>query len=195
MLARLSTFFMSAPVVLVLGCGHQSTSITGGVVRGVVAEIQVNRFSLEVSHPSTDGGGSSLLPSGCTLRSGDQYSLRLTVAEPLYVYVEQHSSSVPVYRYPMVGQEAPQQSPRRVLLLPAEGFFRLDARPGLEAIYVVAARSPLSAEQLSVEIGQLAAQGIREVAETSNSRNRGEAIWGGLDGRGVGGLRFRIHHK
>lgn len=180
---------------LLLGCAHSGTIPPTEPSRGQAESTQANRFALEVSVPSSDGGGSSLLASGSTLRSGDRYSLKVTVTQPLYVYVEQHGATGPSFRFPSPEQPAPQQTPQAALLLPVDGFFRLDAKAGTESIYVVAARAPLSAQQLATEIGRLAAQQAREVAEPSNSRNRGELVWGGLDEHGIGGVSFRIRHE
>lgn len=157
--------------------------------------VKLDRFALEVQVPSTSGSGWNLLANGGTLRSGDRYSLNLSVAEPLYLYAEQQSKSGTQWRWPRAGESAAVQEPTRPLLIPETGFLTLDTKPGMEWIFVVAATSPLSDEQLGAELQRLAKEARRNEPANSNSQNRGEPVRGGLDSRGIGGISFKINHE
>ena len=157
--------------------------------------VQLKRFALEVQVPSENGSGWNLLANGGALRSGARYSLALTVEEPLFLYVEQQSAKKTQWRWPLAGTSAERQSKSQALLIPTQGFLTLDEKPGTEWIHVVAATAPLSEEALRNEMQRLAQEAARNGAAESNSRNRGEPVWGGLDGRGMGSISFKIEHE
>lgn len=163
--------------------------------RGGGTGAKLDRFALEVQVPAASGSGWNLLAHGGTLRSGDRYSLKLTVSEPLYLYAEQRSAGGTQWSWPPAGQRATVQSKSNPLLIPREGFLKLDGTKGTEWIHVVAATVSLSDEALQGELQRLAQEATRDEAEKSNSRNRGEPLRGGLDSRGIGGISFKINHE
>lgn len=152
-------------------------------------------FSLAVKSPDSPTDSESLLASGSTLKSGDRYVISLTVAKPLYLYVEQRASSGSTPLLPRAGETAQVTQPGPEITIPPSGFLQLDLNPGVEWIYEVAATKELTADQVRSEIEQAIQSGDRDPPQTSNPRNRGEAVWGKLDGRGIGVVRFKIVHQ
>lgn len=159
---------------------------------------KTGRFSLEVQLPKEGVLDPELLANGGTLRSGDRFALRLTVIEPLYLYVEQHAASGAISALHPPAADPPQTTvPGTALLLPASGSFQLDERIGRESIWVVASRSPLTPAQAGTAVSDAAATKTteRDPPPTTSVRGRGKVLWGGLDARGIGVIRFRLVHQ
>jgi hypothetical protein len=157
-------------------------------------------FSLEVLLPSEGGAEPELLENGGTLRSGDRFALRLTVLEPLYLYVEHHAASGGTgILHPSAPSQPAVTQPGLLLLVPSDGTLQLDERAGRESIWVVASRSLLSVEQARAAVKEAATGQTteREPPPTSTVRGtggRGKVLWGGLTESGLGVIRFRLSH-
>ncbi len=153
------------------------------------------QFSLAVKSPDSTTDSDSLLASGSALKSGDRYVISLTVAKPLYLYVEQRANSGSTPLLPRAGEAAQVTPPGPEVTIPPSGFLQLDLNPGVEWIFEVASTKELTTDQVQREIEQAIKSGEREPPPTSNPRNRGEAVWGKIDGRGIGVVRFKIVHQ
>lgn len=176
--------------ILFLGCHH----------RGAPSRASSGQFSVELLLPGDGTAEQARLPIGGTLRTGDRFSLRISVVLPLYLAVVQQSASgesTPLY--PQPGAAPAITAVGTPLLLPTVGTFQLDERVGRETIWVVASTARLPEETVREEIARAAATVTteREPPPTSSttSGRPGEVLWGGLEPRGVGVVRFRIAHQ
>lgn len=163
---------------------------------GLKSTGRASRFALEVSFPSETGW--SAIPSGVELRSGDKFAVRMQVKEPLYLYVQQRGSSGAITKlYPSADSPGTPGQPAEPVLLPASGFYTVDAKPGIELLTVVASTTSLTVEQVKAELGrsEQTAGTAREPPPESNSRNRGIVVLGSLDNRGIGVVQFRLVHR
>lgn len=95
------------------------------------------------------------LAAGETLRSGDQYSLRVDVDQPAYVYVMQKltetgTAAQIAVLYPQ--KEAELVEPGGLQRIPRSGYFQLQPQPGRERViredlFVIADKRPLPVDQ------------------------------------------------
>lgn len=182
---------LCALTIFILGCHHY---------RGVPSRDSSGQFSVEVLLPGDGTAEQARLPIGGTLRTGDRFSLRLSVIVPLYLSVVQQSASgQSTTLHPQPGAAPTVISVGTPLLLPAIGTFQLDERVGRETIWVVASTAGLSEETVREEIARAAATVTteREPPPTSSTTGGrpGEVLWGGLEPRGVGVVRFRMAHQ
>ncbi|MBL9006873.1 MAG: DUF4384 domain-containing protein [Myxococcales bacterium] len=157
-------------------------------------------FSLEVLLSKEGSSEPELLENGGTLRSGDRFALRLTVLEPLYLYVEHHAASGTAGTlHPSPPSPPLLTLPGTPLTVPADGSLQLDDRTGRESLWVVASRTLLSVEQAQAVVKEASSGQTteREPPPTSTVRGsggRGKVLWGGLRDSGLGVIRFRLNH-
>lgn len=127
--------------------GEDFSSLLAGIREALASAFAVRRMN-EVENPhakfslqiETDRGGANPV-----YRVGEQMQLSVTATEPCYVTLIDigTSGNLSVF-YPPPGQEPPQLTPDRPLVLPKPGaFVQVEGPPGVDRIKVIATKKPL----------------------------------------------------
>jgi hypothetical protein len=145
----------------------------GCQTRAYVAKEEPSRdsaltVSLQVEATASTALTRRTLAPGGELHSGDDFSLRIFVDRPVYVYAVQYSATGWSSRlFPAAGDRVLQ--PGSILALPDAGkTYHLDNNPGRERIYVVASTHPMGA-------ATCARLRLRCAPSTQEELTRGEA--------------------
>lgn len=106
-----------------------------GVVAGCANKVGV-RYTFEIQRPDGD-----IISRNQGFMSGERFRIRLMPEQDCYVYIlHQGSDGAYSLLFPITGLESGNNFLREdtTVLIPSAGWYRLDAKPGVEKMFVLA---------------------------------------------------------
>lgn len=179
--------------------------LVGCAGSAIKAEPSGGEVSVELKTASKSGPGWQNITPGASLDSGTEFSVRVQVSQPAFLYIGQRAAGAelaliyPSFAPPSAPVRAEPSQPAE---LPGAGqWFRLDDHAGEEALFVLLSEKPQAesaAKQLLGKLGATACATLRDPPPPEvKHRDRGGdgGVRGTLGRDGLAVLCFPFHHR
>lgn len=185
---------------LVFGVACHAPQVRMGPAPSATRGVEDRAVFMDVLTAPIGGGEWQRAAIGATLASRTQFSLRIEMAHPGYVFVGQRGVTGAIeLLYPAAASSPVRMTPGMPLQLPDRArWFTLDDHVGPEALLLAVLPDPNlpAAKQLMAERGEAACVSVRDPPPPDvKVRDRGSSVQGVVDDSGAAVLCFPFQHR